>query len=141
MRKASNEAYEVGADEEGAANAAASLGPDGGPLLSAKVRYAKAAASVDEDDAWLDDELSDEELAALGEEDFDEDMLAEDFDVDDVDVDDSEDFSFEPPPVAPAAAKRAEPQAAKAKTAKEPPPLAAPGQNPQFTGELEGLRI
>ncbi|MCB2097442.1 MAG: CpaE family protein [Parvularculaceae bacterium] len=126
MRKASNEAYEVGADEEGAANAAASLGPDGGPLLSAKVRYAKAAASVDEDDAWLDDELSDEELAALGEEDFDEDMLAEDFDVDDVDVDDSEDFSFEPPPVAPAAAKRAEPQAAKAKTAKEPPPLAAP---------------
>ncbi len=93
MKKASEEAFEIAHDEEGAANAAASLGPDGGPLMSAKVRYVKAdAAVVDEDDAWLEDELSDEELAALGEEDFDHaDLLA-----DELGVSDADDFTFEP---------------------------------------------
>ncbi len=99
MRKASEAAFEIAHDEEGAANAAASLGPDGGPLKSAKVSYAKAAAAAADDDAWLDDELSDEELAALGEEDFDdEDLLA-----DELGISDTEDFSFEPEKPAPAA--------------------------------------
>ncbi len=122
MRKASKEAFDVAHDEEGAANAAASLGPDGGPLLAAKVRYVPAEP-VDEDDAWLDDELSDEELAALGEEDFDDDeLLAEELGVADAD-----DFSFEPTaePIAEvsAAPVKAAPRAAP-KTAKEPPPVA-----------------
>lgn len=109
MRKASEAAFEIAHDEEGAANAAASLGPDGGPLKSAKVSYAKAAAATADDDAWLDDELSDEELAALGEEDFDdEDLLA-----DELGISDTEDFSFEPEKPAP--------------VAKEPP-LAAPAK-------------
>lgn len=121
MRKASEAAIDVGQDEEGAANAAASLGPDGGPLMSSKVRYAKAAAAdIDEDDAWLDDELSDEELAALGEEDFEDvDLLAEALGVDD----DAEDFSFEEPVATPEPAPVAlrepasQPKAAKAPTA------------------------
>ena len=113
MRKASKEAFDIAHDEEGAANAAASLGPDGGPLMAAKVRYVKAdAAVVDEDEAWLEDELSDEELAALGEEDFDEaDLLA-----DELGVSDADDFTFEPEPP---------PAAVKPATAREEP-LAAP---------------
>lgn len=121
MRKASKEAFDIVHDEEGAANAAASLGPDGGPLIASKVRYA-AAAAVDEDDAWLDDELSDEELAALGEEDFDDDLLAEELGIADAD-----DFSFEPTaePIAEAGAEpvKEEPRAAP-KAAKAPPPAA-----------------
>lgn len=109
MRKASEAAFEIAHDEEGAANAAASLGPDGGPLKSAKVSYAKASAAAADDDAWLDDELSDEELAALGEEDFsDEDLLA-----DELGISDTEDFSFEPERPAPAAKE---------------PPLSAPAK-------------
>ena len=113
MKKASSAAFDVAHDEEGAANAAASLGPDGGPLMSAKVRYVKADAPVvDEDEAWLEDELSDEELAALGEEDFDEaDLLA-----DELGVSDTDDFTFDPEP--PAAARMA---AARPATAKETP--------------------
>jgi len=105
MRKSSNEAFDVGSDEEGAANAAASLGPDGGPLLAEKVRYAKTSPEIDEDEAWLEDELSDEELAALGEEDFDDELLAEALDIDDEDFDDTEDFTFEPEEIAAPAAK------------------------------------
>ncbi|NWG91774.1 MAG: pilus assembly protein CpaE, partial [Parvularculaceae bacterium] len=62
----------------------------------------------------LDDELSDEELAALGEEDFDDEALL----AEELGVDDTEDFSFDPNETkadlrpAPAAAKE--------------PPLAAP---------------
>ncbi len=109
MRKASEAAFEIAHDEEGAANAAASLGPDGGPLKSAKVSYAKASAAAADDDAWLDDELSDEELAALGEEDFsDEDLLADELGISDI-----EDFSFEPERPAPAAKE---------------PPLSAPAK-------------
>lgn len=118
MKKASREAFDIAHDEEGAANAAASLGPDGGPLMSAKVRYVKAdAAVVDEDEAWLEDELSDEELAALGEEDFDEaDLLA-----DELGVSDADDFTFEPepPPAAVKAAPAATPKSSR------PAPVAA----------------
>lgn len=125
MRKASNEAFEIDADEEGAANAAASLGPDGGPLKAGKVRYAAAAAAAGEADAWLDDELSDEELAALADEEFDEEeLLAEELGVGDAD-----DFSFEPeapPAPAPAAAKPAKsaPLAAPKAERSAPPPQA-----------------
>ncbi len=113
MRKSSEAAFDIGFDEEGAANAAASLGPDGGPLKGAQALRAKDAA-VAEDDAWLDDELSDEELAALGEEGFDDETLL----AEELGVDDSEDFSFDPKettadlPPAPAKAKE--------------PPLSAP---------------
>ncbi len=124
MRKASKEAFDAAHDEEGAANAAASLGPDGGPLLSAKVRYVKSdAASADDDDAWLEDELSDEELAALGEEDFDEnDLLA-----DELGVSDADDFSFEPePPLTAKAAPISEAPVAAPKASKSPPSTTAP---------------
>ncbi len=119
MRKASTQAYEIAHDEEGAANAAASLGPDGGPLMTSKVRYAAPAAAVDEDDAWLDDELSDEELAALGEEDFgDEDLLEE------LGVADADDFSYEPEPVT-AAPPPAEQEVAGPRASRAPTPAAA----------------
>lgn len=116
MRKTSTEAFDFAHDEEGAANAAASLGPDGGPLKASKVRYTPAdRQQTDEDDVWLDDELSDEELAALGEEDFSEDeLLADELGVSDVD-----DFSFEPEPAP-------EPQPAAKQTPSSPAPLAAP---------------
>ena len=120
MRKASEAAFEIAHDEEGAANAAASLGPDGGPLKSAKVSYAKASAAAADDDAWLDDELSDEELAALGEEDFsDEDLLA-----DELGISDTEDFSFEPEKPAPAA--KAPPHSAPAKPQRAASAVAIP---------------
>ena len=124
MRKASNQAYEIESDEEGAANAAASLGPDGGPLMAAKVRYAKPQADAD-DDAWLDDELSDEELAALGEEDFvDDEFLAG--------AEDSDDFSFEPSTEPEPVAAKAEPKRAEAepkmKQKAEPPVAVATSQ-------------
>lgn len=93
MRKAAEETIDFADDEEGVASGAASLGPDGGPLVSASVRYSKAGAAADE--AWLDDELTDEELAALGEEDFDEELLSE------LGADDTEDFSFDPKETAP----------------------------------------
>ncbi len=74
-------AFDFVDDEEGVAPSAARLGPDGGPLARARVSYAATQASVAEDDAWLDEELSDEELAALGADDFDdEELLAEDLD-------------------------------------------------------------
>ncbi|MEZ5894819.1 MAG: AAA family ATPase [Parvularculaceae bacterium] len=100
MRKAAEEAIDFSLeDEEGAANAAASLGPDGGPMKSKTVRYANPeTVEVDDDDAWLEDELSEEELAALGEEDFDvdelsdEELLAGELGV----ADDADDFSFDP---------------------------------------------
>lgn len=118
MRKASTQAYEIAHDEEGAANAAASLGPDGGPLKSQTVRYAAPAAT--DDDAWLDDELSDEELAALGEEDFDdEDLLA-----DELGVADADDFSFEPEPVAAPVVVAETPAAAAPKASRPPAPVA-----------------
>ncbi|MDZ7629627.1 MAG: pilus assembly protein CpaE [Parvularculaceae bacterium] len=96
MRKAVEETIDFADDEEGVAAGAASLGPDGGPLLSAKVRYVKADDAPLSDEAWLDDELTDEELAALGEEDFDAELLAEE-----LGADDTEDFTFDPKEIAP----------------------------------------
>lgn len=101
-------------DEQGVAAGAASLGPDGGPLSKSSVRYAKPDAGLTDGDVWLEDELSDEELAALGE-DFDEDdLLAEELALDDAD-----DFSMEEPAplkataAAPEPAARAAPSSAK----------------------------
>lgn len=60
-------------DDHGVADAAARLGPDGGPMLPAKVDR-KTPADLDdfdaafEDDAWLEEELTDDELAALDDE-------------------------------------------------------------------------
>ncbi len=119
MRKAAEETIDFADDEEGVASGAASLGPDGGPLLSANVRYAKPGGPQAADEAWLDDELTDEELAALGDEDFDDELLAAE-----LGADDAEDFSFDPKETAqvierPAARK---PGAAKAP---DPAPLVA----------------
>ena len=64
-------------EEEGVAEEAASLGPDGGPLVTLDDEGADQITDELEslldpdDDAWLDGELTDEELAALSEEDFD----------------------------------------------------------------------
>ncbi|MEQ8177998.1 MAG: AAA family ATPase [Amphiplicatus sp.] len=98
MTKAVEHAFKIEDDEEGAATKAASLGPDGGPLV-VKPRYAEALDEIEEfgeDSSWLDEELSDEELAALGEEDFDEDALLEE-EIDllgEVDLDGADDFSL-----------------------------------------------
>ncbi len=95
MRKSAGDKIDFADDEEGVASGAASLGPDGGPLISASVRY-QSAKQATSDEAWLDDELTDEELAALGEEDFDEALLAEELGAADAD-----DFSFDPNEIAP----------------------------------------
>lgn len=79
MTKAVEPAFEYEDDEEGAAASAAKLGPDGGPLVSRK-KDEDALDEIqdfEETESWLDEELSDEELAALGEEDFDESLLEE----------------------------------------------------------------
>lgn len=84
-------------DEEGVAEGAASLGADGGPSGGADL--AEYEGELD-DDSWLEEELTDEELAALGEEDFDDDELfGDDVDFDDEDLEASlqgdEDISVE----------------------------------------------
>ena len=123
MRKAAaEEAINFADDEEGVAAGAASLGPDGGPLKEAKVRYQVSEDADDE--TWLEDELSDEELAALGEEDFDDGLLAEELGVD---FDDAENFDLEEdaPPVAeePQPEPRAEPRRAGRPASEEAPPV------------------
>lgn len=72
MKDAVKPAYNSDEDEEGVAAGAASLGPDGGPA-AALANPAEQGDETDfeDDDAWLDEEISDEELAALGDEDFD----------------------------------------------------------------------
>ena len=68
-------------DEEGVADGAASLGPDGGPAGGGGQGVAAFDDDLDDimdDDAWLEEELSEEELAALGEEDFDADDFLDD---------------------------------------------------------------
>ncbi len=87
MKNAAHNAYQPTEDEEGVAEGAASLGADGGPASVAPVAGGDADPTFEDDvdaafseEAWLDEELSDEELAALGEEDFDDDAFAgEDF--------------------------------------------------------------
>jgi pilus assembly protein CpaE len=113
MKKAAESAFAFEVDEEGVANSAARLGPDGNPLGAVKPRYRQAAAveEFEEDESWLDEELSDEELAALGEEDFDDEALLEE----ELGVGDAEDFSlddYEPAPIAAAAAKPQKAQSA-----------------------------
>ncbi|MEL7486191.1 MAG: hypothetical protein AAGJ87_03120 [Pseudomonadota bacterium] len=78
MSKALKPVFEADESEEGAAQSAASLGPDGGPLVAANVSYDDEAFDEGDDFAWVDEELSDEELAALGEEDFDDDEFDDD---------------------------------------------------------------
>jgi pilus assembly protein CpaE len=98
MIKAVEPAFNYDDDEEGAASSAARLGPDGGPLAVVK-KEGDALDEIkdfDEDQSWLDEELSDEELAALGEEDFDAGALLGDLDTDELAAieDDSNDFSL-----------------------------------------------
>lgn len=113
MTKAVEPAFDYEDDEEGAATGAASLGPDGGPLVAAEPKKKDDLDEIQdfvEDDAWLDEELSDEELAALGEEDFGEEEFEEEFFNDESAADahgfvgdDADDFSlgeeFAPPAV------------------------------------------
>lgn len=94
MIKAAETAFNYDDDEEGAASSAASLGPDGGPLVVRKKGDALDEIKDTEDDSWLDEELSDEELAALGEEDFDSDELLGDLEADESIGDDANDFSL-----------------------------------------------
>ena len=107
-------------DEEGVADSAASLGADGGPVVAVNSDVDAFDSELDDidDDAWLDEELSEEELEALGEEDFDlgelddeeltdelsDELLAElnaegdlddDLDVEDFD-DDVDNFDYDP---------------------------------------------
>ena len=80
MKDAVKTAYQSEEDEEGVAAGAASLGPDGGP--AAALAQLDEQADFEDDDAWLDEEISDEELAALGDEEFDEEsFLNEDSDL------------------------------------------------------------
>ncbi len=79
MKNTANKAVHRDDDEEGVAEGAASLGADGGPVESddqETVSYDDGLGDI-ADEAWLEEELSDEELAALGEEDFDYDELTD----------------------------------------------------------------
>ena len=78
MNKAVEPIYEPEESEEGAAQSAATLGPDGGPLVATNLAYTEEDFAEEDEFDWMDEELSDEELEALGEEDFDdEDLSAE----------------------------------------------------------------
>ncbi len=74
MKNAAESAYQPADDEEGVADGAASLGADGGPAAKTPQRGTALEEDLSDafgdDAAWLNEELSDEELAALGEEDF-----------------------------------------------------------------------
>ena len=75
MKNAAEPAYQPQDEDQGVADSAASLGADGGPSGQKadqhSIHYDDSLDELD-DDSWLEGELSDEELAALGEEDFDE---------------------------------------------------------------------
>ena len=81
MKNAAETAYQKEDDEEGVADNAASLGADGGPSAAPSVGGDEdldaELAEFGDDDSWLDEELSEEELAALSEEGFDEAELDE----------------------------------------------------------------
>ncbi len=77
MKNAAEKTLHHEDDEEGVAEGAASLGADGGPTGGAQ-ELTPVEDALEDDDAWLDEELTDEELAALGEEDFDLDGEFED---------------------------------------------------------------
>lgn len=92
MKNAAETAYQPADDEEGVADGAASLGADGGPAAKAP-SVAEQAVEEDFSDAfgddadWLNEELSDEELAALGEEDFGDDVFGEEAFEEELDAD------------------------------------------------------
>ncbi len=90
MKNAAEKTLHHDDDEEGVAEGAASLGADGGPVGEGAQELTPVEGALEEDDAWLDEELTDEELAALGEEDFDE----EDFLDADGEFEDDIDASF-----------------------------------------------
>lgn len=82
MKNAAESAYQPAEDEEGVADGAASLGADGGPAAKKPAGGENAleedfSDAFGDDAAWLDEELSDEELAALGEEDFGDEAFDE----------------------------------------------------------------
>jgi len=79
MKKTAETALQHEDDEEGVADSAASLGPDGGPAAAPGQDAVAVEGEADAfaDEAWLDEELSDEELAALGEEDFNFDEISD----------------------------------------------------------------
>lgn len=96
MKNAAETAYEPGDDEEGVADGAASLGADGGPAAAKPTEPGESEDAFDDDldafaddDAWLSEELSDEELAALGEEDFGDDIFDDESLGDDAFVDEA----------------------------------------------------
>ena len=68
MKQATKPSYELN-DEEVSAELADVLGADGGSA-SAATGTDLSIFEGDFDDEWLDEELTDEELAALGEDDF-----------------------------------------------------------------------
>ena len=82
MKNAAETTYQPTEDEEGVAEGAASLGADGGPVATVPAEagddaFESELEAFDDDDSWLSEELSDEELAALGEEDFGDDIFSE----------------------------------------------------------------
>ena len=105
MKNAAETAYHKDEDEEGVADGAASLGADGGPTVTPDDGSGEFGADLgvfEDDDSWLDEELSKEELAALSEETFadeepgeaefeDAELSSEEFLGDDIDASFDED--------------------------------------------------
>ncbi|MEQ1930395.1 MAG: hypothetical protein ABL957_07660 [Parvularculaceae bacterium] len=104
MVKAAETAFQFDDDEEGVAQSAARLGPDGGPLVALKRKDPEADdefGELDADESWLTDELSEEELEALGEEDLDDESLLDPdltFEAKRAITGGPDDFSIEPEP-------------------------------------------
>lgn len=80
MKNAAETVYQKEEDEEGVAEGAASLGADGGPSFASTGGdgdFDSDLESLEDDDSWLDEELSEEELAALSEEGFEDEDLGQ----------------------------------------------------------------
>jgi len=78
MKNAAETVYQKDEDEEGVAEGAASLGADGGPTFDTAGEDDDFDSDLDvlaDDDSWLEEELSEEELAALSEEGFADEEL------------------------------------------------------------------
>ncbi len=96
MTKAVQKAVSLEEDEIGAAEGAASLGMDGGPLVKGAIQYREETLEdfgeeygEEAGEPWAEEELSDEELAALGEDDFADDEFLDE----ELDYSDANDFS------------------------------------------------
>jgi len=127
MKNAAKTSLKYDDDELGLADDAAVMGPDGGPIDASPSTDLTLYDDFGDDD-WLNEELSDEELEALGEEDFD---LNFDEDLIEGDLDDQDDFDLiEPAPA----------QLAKPKHYQEPEPdqSAWPGQDAAQSGQSIG---